>query len=76
MDLCVSLGDFCYYYNISGSDRDKLELLEYRPGDNAVLTLSSDDWKEVKFTTLGWKGFILAHKRFVRDAKDGVWDNF
>ncbi|KAF9470295.1 hypothetical protein BDN70DRAFT_889159 [Pholiota conissans] len=71
--LRVPLSDFCARYEISKTDEEKLALLEYKPGNNAVLILAPEDWKEVKFTTLGWKAFIDAHKQFLRDIKDGSW---
>jgi hypothetical protein len=73
LQLRIPLSDFCLRYEISKSDEDKLALLEYKPGNEAVLSLTDDDWKEVKFTKLGWKAFISAHKRFIRDVKGGLW---
>jgi hypothetical protein len=73
LQLAVPLADFCTRYKISKSDEEKLALLEYKPGNNAVTTLGTEDWKEVKFTTLGWKGFLTAHRRFIHDVKNGVW---
>lgn len=73
LQLRVPLADFCLRYEISKSDEDKLALLEYKPGNDVVLSLNDDDWKEVKFTKLGWKAFISAHKRFIRDVKAGLW---
>ena len=74
LQLRIPLADFCTRYDISKSDEEKLGLLEYKPGNNAVLTLTPDDWKEVKFTVLGWKAFVSAHKQFLRDVKDGLWN--
>lgn len=74
LQLRIPLTDFCARYDISKSDEEKLGLLEYKPGNNAVLTLTADDWKEVKFTVLGWKAFLSAHKHFLRDVKDGLWN--
>ena len=48
-----SLADFCTHYDISKSDEDKLGLLKYKPGNNALLTLTPNNCKEVKFTVLG-----------------------
>jgi len=73
LHLGVPLADFCARYKISKSDEEKLALLEYKPGNNAVTTLGIEDWKEVKFTTLGWKGFLTAHKQFIHDVKNGSW---
>jgi len=73
LQLAVPLADFCTRYKISKSDEEKLALLEYKPGNNTVMTLGIKDWKEVKFTTLGWKGFLTAHKKFIHDVKTGAW---
>ena len=75
LQIGVPLAEFCDRYKISNSDREKLALLEYKPGNNAVTTLTTEDWKEVKFSTLGWKAFISAHKQFIRDVKDGSWQH-
>lgn len=66
---------FCAHYEISKSDEEKLAMLEYKPGNNAVLKLERADWKEVGFTTLGWQAFLDAHKRFIRDVRAGIWDH-
>jgi len=73
LQLGVPLPEFCARYKVSKSDEEKLAFLEYKPGNNAMMTLTTEDWKEVKFTTLGWKAFIAAHKQFIRDVKDGLW---
>ena len=73
LQIGVPLAEFCARYKISESDREKLALLEYKPGNNAVTTLTPEDWKEVKFSALGWKAFISAHKQFIHDVKDGSW---
>lgn len=71
--LCVPLNDLCTRYDISKPDKEKLALLEYQPGNQAILKLEMEDWKGVKFTKLGWTTVIDAHKQFVRDVKDGSW---
>jgi hypothetical protein len=72
--LRVALEGFCARYDISKSDEEKLAMLEYKPGNNAVLKLERADWKEVGFTSLGWQAFLDAHKRFIRDVRAGMWD--
>ena len=73
--LRVPLEDFSGRYEISKSDEEKLAMLEYKPGNNAVLKLERADWKEVGFTSLGWQAFLDAHKRFIRDVRAGIWDH-
>jgi hypothetical protein len=73
LKLGVPLSEFCARYNISKSDEDKLSQLEYKPGNNDVTTLTSEDWKGANFSVLGWKAFIVAHKQFIRDVRDGSW---
>lgn len=73
--LRVPPEDFCARYEISKSDEEKLAMLEYKPGNNAVLKLERADWKEVGFTTLGWQAFLDAHKCFIRDVRAGNWDH-
>jgi hypothetical protein len=73
LKLGVPLSEFCARYNISKSDEDKLSLLEYKPGNNDVTTLASEDWKGANFSVLGWRAFIVAHKQFIRDVRDGSW---
>jgi hypothetical protein len=68
LQLGVLLAEFCARYKVSKSDEEKLALLEYKSGNNAMSTLTAEDWKEVKSTTLGWKAFIAAHKQFIRDV--------
>lgn len=71
--LKVLLSDFCMRYKISDSDQSKLALLEYTPGNKDVVELEEADWKEVKFTKLGWKAFLRAHQQFMKDVKAGLW---
>ena len=73
MRLRMPLADFCVHYDISKLDEDKLALLEYKPGNEAVLKLDLEDWKEVKFLKQGWTAFLDAHKRFIQDVRDGSW---
>jgi hypothetical protein len=72
--LKVSPDLFCARYNVDLADQKKLELLGYRPGDDNILKLEPEDWKEVKFTKLGWMNFLDAHRQFLRDIKAGQWD--
>jgi hypothetical protein len=65
--LRVPLTNFCTRYFISDSDQQKLQELEYRPGDKLVENLEEKGWKE--FSTLGWQGFLAAHRQFCEDVK-------
>jgi|SRR5882672_9570284 len=71
----ISLDEFCSFYNIDVEDQQKLGSLGYRPGDNNILKLETEDWKEVQFTKLRWLSFLDAHRRFLRDVKSGQWDH-
>ncbi|KAF8215719.1 hypothetical protein K438DRAFT_2105279 [Mycena galopus ATCC 62051] len=69
----VSLAEFCTYYNIA-QHFEKLEKLEYEPGDGGILTLGRDDWQQVAgFSKLAWDKVLSKHKQFVKDARAGVW---
>ncbi|KAF8170166.1 hypothetical protein K438DRAFT_1773779 [Mycena galopus ATCC 62051] len=69
----VSLTEFCTYYNIP-QHFEKLEKLEYEPGDGEILTLGRDDWQQVVgFSKLAWDKVLSKHKQFVKDVQDGVW---
>jgi hypothetical protein len=72
--LKIPLVDFCTRYGISDANQAKLLELEYEPGNTVVETLEEREWKEVKFSVLGWRTFLAAHRKFVKDVKDGVWD--
>jgi len=48
--------------------------LKYEPGNTVVETLEEWEWKEVKFSVLGWRTFLAVHRKFIKDVKDGVWD--
>jgi hypothetical protein len=74
--LKVPLDTFCVRYDISDADQAKLAELEYVPGDQAVLKLAREDWSAVKFSPLKWISFIDAHKRFLKDVRDGKWATF
>ncbi|KAG9308591.1 hypothetical protein JVU11DRAFT_11695 [Chiua virens] len=66
----VSLAEFCAQYEIDESDQQKLQKLEYRPGNRTVERLNEKDWREFAgFTTLGWESFLAAHRRFCAAIK-------
>jgi len=72
--LKIPLANFCTHYNISDTNQAKLLELKYEPGNTVVETLEEQEWKEVKFSTLGQRSFLAAHHKFVKDVKAGVWD--
>ena len=69
----ISIEEFCSHYNISDSDQLKLVTLEVHLGDRAVERLEREYWKEAGFSKLGWDRFLAAHKRFVKDVRNGIW---
>lgn len=70
----VPLADFCSCYGITDANQTKLLELEYEPGNTVVETLEEWEWKDVKFTALMWRSFLVAHRKFVKDVKEGVWE--
>ena len=70
----VTLPEFCQKYHISDSDQEKLEALEYHPGNCAVEHFDDHEWRVVgKFSKLGWEAFLVAHRKFCRAIKAGTW---
>ena len=70
----VPLADFCVQYHISNANQQKFTELEYEPGNKMVESLDEKEWKQVKFSALGWSGFLAAHRKFCRDIKNGMWE--
>ncbi|KAF8209767.1 hypothetical protein K438DRAFT_1959998 [Mycena galopus ATCC 62051] len=69
----ISLAEFCTYYDIE-QHFEKLEKLEYEPGDGGIITLGWDDWQQVAgFSKLAWDKVLSKHKQFVKDIQAGVW---
>jgi hypothetical protein len=69
----VSLDEFCTHYSISLADRERLDKLEYCPGD-AIEKLDREDWQgEAGFSKLAWCRMLDVHRTFMRDVKRGVW---
>jgi hypothetical protein len=69
----VSLNEFCAHYSISLADRERLDKLEYCPGD-ALEKLDREDWQgEAGFSKLAWCRMLDVHRTFMRDVKRGVW---
>jgi hypothetical protein len=69
----VSLDEFCTHYSISLADRERLDKLEYCPGD-AIEKLDREDWHgEAGFSKLAWCRMLDVHRTFMRDVKKGVW---
>ena len=70
----VTLSEFCDRYHIPDGNKQKLELLEYHPGNPAVEKFDDHEWRTIgKFTKIGWEMFLAAHKKFCREIKAGTW---
>jgi hypothetical protein len=71
----VSCREFCDRYNISAADEEKLNTLEFIPGEREIEALGREDWQEVaKFSKLGWGRFLAKHKQFMADVASGGWE--
>ena len=69
----VSLAAFCQHYSVNAIDQERLEKLEYQPGDK-IDSLPEDDWKTFAgFTSLSWRRIIEKNYSFVHDAQNGHW---
>jgi hypothetical protein len=69
----VSLAAFCQRYSVNATDQERLEKLEYQPGDK-IDNLPEDDWKTFAgFTSLSWRRIVDKNYTFVRDARNGHW---
>jgi hypothetical protein len=56
----------------SATDKAKLDVIEYKPGNRVVESLADADWQSAGFSVLGWCSFIAAHRRFCKAVKDGT----
>jgi hypothetical protein len=71
----VSCREFCDRYEVSAADEEKLNTLEFVPGEREIETLGREDWQEVaKFSKLGWGRFHTKHKQFIADMASGGWE--
>ncbi|KAJ7185986.1 hypothetical protein C8R46DRAFT_1025906 [Mycena filopes] len=69
----VSLAEFCAHYEIP-QYFERLEKLEYEPGDNGIKSLEREDWQNVAgFSRLAWEKVLLKHKTFIADVCAGLW---
>lgn len=69
----VTLMAFCERYNINATDQQRLEKLEFQPGDK-IDNLPDDDWKTFAgFTSLSWRRIVDKNGIFLRDARNGLW---
>jgi hypothetical protein len=69
----VTLDEFCNYYSVSTADRERLEKLEYTPGD-AINKLEREDWQgQASFSKLAWTRMLEKHQAFLKDIRNGVW---
>jgi hypothetical protein len=69
----VSMDEFCTTYSDSASDRERLERLEYCPGD-AIHKLEREDWQgQAGFSKLAWDRILEKHQEFLKDVRQGRW---
>ena len=70
----VSLSDFCTKYRLSAHTKERLEELDYLPGNKVVESLSEADWKEAGLSVLASRSFLAAHLDFCEAIGTGVWN--
>ena len=70
----VSLSDFCTKYWLSAHTKERLEELDYLPGNKVVESLSEADWKEAGLSVLASHSFLAAHLDFCEAIGTGVWN--
>jgi hypothetical protein len=70
----VTLDEYCTHYNISDSDRSRLQKLDFLPGD-PIEKLDRVEWHdEGGFQRLGWDRMLAKNREFLRDVRAGmVW---
>ncbi|KAJ3803555.1 hypothetical protein F5876DRAFT_85048 [Lentinula aff. lateritia] len=71
----VTLSSFCQFYHISDVDKQRLEMLEYRPGNHAIESLEKEEWSGASFKPLSWSNIMAMHQKFLKDVKAGMWDH-
>lgn len=71
----ITCHDFCERYEVNDADEEKLNILDFDPGELGIVKLSREDWQgQGKFSKLGWDRFLKKHKVFVADVLAGAWD--
>ncbi|KAJ7632068.1 hypothetical protein B0H17DRAFT_1217592 [Mycena rosella] len=69
----VPLEEFCSFYGIMPCP-ERLQKLEYKPGDTGIVKLTHEDWNEFAgFPSLTWQKVLDKHRQFVKDAHGGLW---
>lgn len=69
----VSLDQFCARYRVDPKDRERLEKMEFCPGDD-LDSLGPDDWRVFGgFAALSWARFKAKNQEFIRDVQLGKW---
>jgi hypothetical protein len=69
----VLLDEFCTHYLVPAVDQERLEKLEFRPGNN-ISKLEREDWQgQAGFSKLAWDRMLGKHAEFLNDVKLGVW---
>ncbi|KAJ7474624.1 hypothetical protein B0H11DRAFT_2429030 [Mycena galericulata] len=69
----ISLEEFCTHYDVLNL-LERLQKLEYEPGDSGITKLERADWQEYAgFSKLAWEKVLSTHRRFLADVKAGMW---
>ncbi|THV06428.1 hypothetical protein K435DRAFT_773133, partial [Dendrothele bispora CBS 962.96] len=77
LNVEVPLDRFCQHYRLSDEVKAGLSKLGYIPGDPNVRKVSEVDWREYAgIPPLMWSRVLDCHRRFVEDARQGVWDEY
>ena len=71
----ISLDEFCLRYSVDEVDHNRLEKMEFRPGDD-IDQLGSEEWKGLDgFTTLSWSRIQRKNRQFLDDVRKGSWES-
>ncbi|KAI6150461.1 hypothetical protein BKA82DRAFT_4352310 [Pisolithus tinctorius] len=70
----VSLSEFCTKYRLSAHTQEKLEKLDYIPGNKVVESLSEADWKDSGLSVLASRSFLAVHRKFCEAIRAGTWE--
>ncbi|KAH6905072.1 hypothetical protein BKA70DRAFT_1225861 [Coprinopsis sp. MPI-PUGE-AT-0042] len=66
----MMLQELCAKYDLSDTDHNRLEQLEYCPGDRGVEGLEKNDFVTAGFTVLSWGRLLEAHHHYLRQRDD------
>ncbi|KIO09142.1 hypothetical protein M404DRAFT_131981 [Pisolithus tinctorius Marx 270] len=70
----VLLLEFCTKYWLSAHTQEKLEKLDYIPGNKVVESLSEADWKDSRLSVLTSHSFLAVHRKFCEAICAGTWE--